>query len=185
LILGYGCQGYAFYVYYNWFYFYAVKMRGLDIMHAAAWTSAPFLAMAVLSPVGGWFSDRVARVTDRRKGRLAAVWVGMGIAALLLYTGNHLTLTVVALPMIALAAGFTMFGAANFWASCIDLAPGYSASLSALMNTIGSLGGVVSSAVTASIAVHQGWVPALDVAVWVTIGSGLLFTMVNANHSIS
>ncbi len=184
LILGYGCQGYAFYVYYNWFYFYAVKMRGLDIMHAAAWTSAPFLAMAVLSPVGGWFSDRVARVTDRRKGRLAAVWVGMGIAALLLYTGNHLTLTVVALPMIALAAGFTMFGAANFWASCIDLAPGYSASLSALMNTIGSLGGVVSSAVTASIAVHQGWVPALDVAVWVTIGSGLLFTLVDANHSI-
>lgn len=55
-------------------------------MHAAAWTSAPFLAMAVLSPVGGWFSDRVARVSDRRKGRLAAVWVGMGIAALLLYT---------------------------------------------------------------------------------------------------
>ena len=185
LILGYGFQGYAFYVYYNWFYFYAVKMRGLDIMHAAAWTSAPFLAMAVLSPVGGWFSDRVARVTDRRKGRLAAVWVGMGVAALLLYAGNHLSVTVVALPMIALAAGFTMFGAANFWASCIDLAPGYSASLSALMNTMGSLGGVVSSTVTASIAVHQGWVPALDVAVWVTIGSGLLFTMVDANHSIS
>ena len=184
LILGYGFQGYAFYVYYNWFYFYAVKMRGLDIMHAAAWTSAPFLAMAVLSPVGGWFSDRVALVTDRRKGRLAAVWLGMGVAALSLYTGNHLTLTVGALPMIALAAGFTMFGAANFWASCIDLAPGYSASLSALMNTVGSLGGVVSSTVTASIAVHQGWVPALDVAVWVTIGSGLLFTMVDANHII-
>src|SRR5579862_5260798 len=184
LILGYGLQGYGFYVYYNWFYFYAVKVRGLGLMQAAIWTSAPFLAMAVLSPVGGWFSDRVARVTDRRKGRLAAVWVGMGIAALLLYTGNHLTLTVIALPMIALAAGFTMFGAANFWASCIDLAPGYSASLSALMNTIGSLGGVVSSAVTASIAVHQGWVPALDVAVWVTLGSGLLFTLVDANHSI-
>jgi hypothetical protein len=52
------------------------------------------------------------------------------------------------------------------------------------MNTVGSIGGVVSSTVTASIAVHRGWVPALDVAVWVTIGSGLLFTMVNANHSI-
>jgi MFS transporter, ACS family, glucarate transporter len=184
LILAYGFQGYAFYVYYNWFYFYAVKLRGLDLMHAAAWTSAPFLAMAVLSPVGGWFSDRVARVSDRRKGRLAAVWVGMGIAALLLYTGNHLSLTVLALPMIALAAGFTMFAAANFWAACIDLAPEYSASLSALMNTMGSLGGVVSSTATASIVVHRGWVPALDVVVWVTLGSGLLFTMVNANHSI-
>jgi ACS family glucarate transporter-like MFS transporter len=184
LILGYGFQGYAFYVYYNWFYFYAVKVRGLDIMHAAAWTSAPFFAMALLSPVGGWFSDRVARVSDRRKGRLAAVWVGMGIAAVLLYTGNHLSVTVVALPMIALAAGFTMFAASNFWAACIDLAPGYSASLSALMNTVGSLGGVISSIATASIAVHLGWSRALDMAVLVTIGSGVLFTVVDVNHSV-
>jgi ACS family glucarate transporter-like MFS transporter len=184
LILGYGFQGYAFYVYYNWFYFYAVKVRGLDLMHAAAWTSAPFFAMALLSPVGGWFSDRVARFSDRRKGRLAAVWLGMGVAALLLYTGNHLSLTVVALPMIALAAGFTMFAAANFWAACIDLAPGYSASLSALMNTVGSLGGVISSTVTASIAVHQGWSRALDMAVLVTLGSGVLFTAVDASHAV-
>src|SRR5260370_22793467 len=109
-------------------------------MHAAAWTSAPFLAMAVLSPVGGWFSDRVARVSDRRKGRLAAVWLGMGIAALLLYTGNHLSLTVVALPMIALAAGFTMFAAAEFCASCVALGPGDSGSLSCLGHTNGSIG---------------------------------------------
>jgi len=184
LILGYGFQGYAFYVYYNWFYFYAVKMRGLGIMQAAEWTSAPFLAMAVLSPVGGWFSDRLTQVTDRRRARHTAVWLGMGMAALLLYTGNHLSVTAVALPMIALAAGFTMFGAANFWAACIDLAPGYSASLSALMNTVGSIGGVISSLVTASVAVHSGWKPALDLAVWITLGSGLLFTLVNTNQSI-
>lgn len=184
LVLGYGFQGYTFYVYYNWFYFYAVKVRGLGIMQAAAWTSAPFLAMALLSPVGGWFSDRVARVTDRRKGRLAAVWLGMGTSALLLYAGNHLSVTVIALPMIALAAGFNMFAAANFWAACIDLAPSYSASLSALMNTSGSLGGVISSTVTAALAAHQGWGRALDVAVWITLGSGLLFTAVNANRSV-
>jgi ACS family glucarate transporter-like MFS transporter len=184
LVLGYGFQGYTFYVYYNWFYFYAVRMRGLGVIQAAAWTSAPFLAMALLSPVGGWFSDRVARFTDRRRGRLAAVWLGMGVSALLLYGGNHLSVTVIALPMIALAAGFNMFAAANFWASCIDLAPSHSASLSALMNTLGSVGGVISSTVTASIAVNRGWRPALDLAVWITVGSGLLFTLVNANRTI-
>jgi len=86
--------------------------------------------------------------------------------------------------MIALAAGFNMFAAANFWAACIDLAPAHSASLSALMNTMGSLGGVMSSTVTAALAVHQGWGRALDVAVWVTLGSGLMFTIVDANRSI-
>jgi ACS family glucarate transporter-like MFS transporter len=184
LILGYGCQGYAFYVYYNWFYFYAVKFRGLPIMQAAVWTSAPFFAMAVLSPLGGWFSDRVARTAGRRRGRITAVWLGMGVAALLLVSGSHLPITSIALPMIALAAGFTMFGAANFWAACIDLAPGYSATLSALMNTIGSIGGAISSTATAYLAVSRGWSAALDVAAVITVFSGLLFTFVNANRTI-
>src|SRR4029077_18962145 len=153
-------------------------------MQAAIWTSAPFLAMALLSPVGGWFSDRVARVTDRRKGRIAAVWVGMGTSALLLYGGNHISVTVIALPMIALAAGFNMFAAANFWAACIDLAPDYSASLSALMNTLGSVGGAISSTVTAYVAVHYNWSHSLDLAALITVASGLLFSFVNAGKSI-
>src|ERR1700688_4035171 len=64
------------------------------------------------------------------------------------------TVTALALPMIALGAGFNMFAAANFSAACIDLAPDFSASVSALMNTLGSLGGGASSIVTAYIAVH-------------------------------
>jgi MFS transporter, ACS family, glucarate transporter len=184
LILAYGCQGYAFYVYYNWFYFYAVKVRGLQMMEAAAWTSAPFLAMAVLSPVGGWFSDHLSRRSGRRQGRIYAVWLGMGVSALLLLTGSHLRVTVIALPMIALAAGFNYFATSNFWASCIDLAPDFSASLSALMNTVGNVGGAISSTATAYLAVHQGWSRALDVAALITLGSGLLFSVVNAGRTI-
>jgi ACS family glucarate transporter-like MFS transporter len=184
LILAYGCQGYAFYVYYNWFYFYAVKVRGLQMMEAAAWTSAPFLAMAVLSPVGGWFSDHLSRRSGRRQGRIYAVWLGMGVSALLLLTGSHLSITVIALPMIALAAGFNYFATSNFWASCIDLAPDFSASLSALMNTVGNVGGAISSTATAYLAVHQGWSRALDVAALITLGSGMLFSVVNAGRTI-
>jgi ACS family glucarate transporter-like MFS transporter len=184
LILGYLCQGYAFYVYYNWFYFYAVQVRGLGLLSAAVWTSAPFLSMAVLAPVGGWFSDRVARHSTRRRARLMAVWLGMGVSTILLLLGSHLTVTAVALPMIALAAGFNMFAAANFWAACIDLAPDFSASLSALMNTLGSLGGVASSVVTAYIAVHYQWSRALDLAAIITVCSGLLFSFVDAGRTI-
>jgi hypothetical protein len=32
--------------------------------------------------------------------------------------------------------------------------------------------------------VHQGWSRALDMAVLVTIGSGVLFTVVDVNHSV-
>jgi ACS family glucarate transporter-like MFS transporter len=184
LILAYGCQGYAFYVYYNWFYFYAVKVRGLGLIEAALWTSLPFLAMAVFSPLGGWFSDRVARFAGRRKGRFYAVLLGMTVSALLLYAGSHSMVTAIALPVIALAAGFNYFATSNFWASCIDLAPDFSASLSALMNTVGSIGGAISSTVTAAVAVHQGWIHALDLAALITLFSGVLFLLVNAGRTI-
>jgi ACS family glucarate transporter-like MFS transporter len=184
LILGYGCQGYAFYVYYNWFYFYAVKVRGLGILQAAIWTSFPFLAMATLSPVGGWFSDRVAKNFGRRRGRQVAVWVGMGLSASLLYAGSHTTNTSFALPMMALAAGFLMFAGANFWAACIDLAPNHSATLSAMMNTLASVGGAISSTVTPYIATRHSWAQALDLAAFITIVSGLLWIFVDAGTSV-
>jgi MFS transporter, ACS family, glucarate transporter len=184
LILGYGCQGYAFYVYYNWFYFYAVKVRGLGIMQAAAWTSFPFLAMTLISPLGGLFSDRVSRNFGRRRGRQSAVWVGMGLSAALLFSGSHTANTSVALPMMALAAGFLMFAAANFWAACIDLVPDHSATLSALMNTLGSVGGAISSTVTAYIATQYSWTRALDLAAAVTVVSGMLWFFVDAGKSL-
>jgi dipeptide/tripeptide permease len=88
------------------------------------------------------------------------------------------------LPAIALAAGFSMFAATNFWAACIDLAPDFSASLSALMNTVGSIGGAISSTATAYIAVHYNWSHALDLAALITVFSGVVFSLVDANTNV-
>jgi ACS family glucarate transporter-like MFS transporter len=86
--------------------------------------------------------------------------------------------------MMALAAGFLMFAAANFWAACIDLVPDHSATLSALMNTLGSVGGAISSTVTAYIATQYNWTRALDLAAAVTVASGLLWFFVDAGKSL-
>ncbi|MFY9531032.1 MAG: MFS transporter [Candidatus Acidiferrales bacterium] len=184
LILGYGCQGYAFYVYYNWFYIYVVKVRGLTDMRAAVWTSTPFMAMALLSPLGGLFSDRVGRKLGRRRGRQCGGWVGLGLSATLLWVGSHTANTTIALPLIAAAAGFNMFAGANFWAACIDLAPNFSASLSALMNTCGNLGGWISPIATAYVATRFSWSLSLDLAALITVCSGLLWFFVDAGKSI-
>ena len=50
--------------------------------------------------------------------------------------------------------------------------------------TIGSVGGAVSSTVTASIVVHQGWSKALDTAAWITVVSAIWFSAVNAERAI-
>src|SRR5260370_2797631 len=104
---------------------------------AAPCPTAPRMSTARLARVGGWFSDRLSRRSGRRQGRIYAVWLGMGVSAILLLAGSHLTITMIALPMIALAAGFNYFATFNFWSSCIALSPDFSTSLSGLMNTAG------------------------------------------------
>ena len=185
LILGYGCHGYAFYAYYNWFYIYAVRVRHLAVIRAALWTSAPFLAMCILSPLGGWCSDRFTVRFGKRRGRRLAVWVGMGVSATLLAIGANAARSSVALPLMAIAGGLTMFAGPSFWAACIDLAPDYSASLSALMNTWASFGGWISPIATAYVAERLGWTRSWDLAAVITVASGLLWLLVDAAQPVT
>ncbi len=77
-----------------------------------------------------------------------------------------------------------MFAATSFWATCIDLTENYTASLSGLMNALGNFGGWLSPILTAYIATRFGWNRALDCAAMVTISSGLLWVLVNAERRL-
>lgn len=184
LILGYFCQGYPIYFYHTWFFIYLVRERHLSISHAGIWGAIPYIGIAVLAPVGGRFSDLAVRRLGRRRGRRLAVWIGMFTSGLLLWSGSHVSSRGTAILMLALGAGFNMFAATTFWASCIDLTEEFTGSLSGLMNTFGNLGGWLSPILTAYIATHFGWSRAIDCAAAVSIASGLFWFFVRADRSL-
>ncbi len=184
LILGYFCQGYAIYFFHTWFYIYLVRVHGFTVMQGGFWGSAPYLAIAVLAPFGGWFSDLAVAKFGKRRGRQVAVWLGMSCSAAQLWTGGQAENRTVSILLLAGAAGFNMFAATTFWATCIDLTENYSGSLSGLMNMCGNLGGWLSPIVTAYIATRFGWAPALELAAAVTLTSAFVWFFVNANHNL-
>jgi ACS family glucarate transporter-like MFS transporter len=181
LMLGYFCQGYPVHFFHLWFFIYLVRVRGLSVTQGSFWDSAPYVAIALLSPLGGWFSDFAVRHWNKRRGRHSAVWVGMGLSALLLWTGGNVKNTTVSILILATAAGFNMFATPTFWAACVDLTRVHPGSLSGLMNTFGNLGGWLSPIITAYTATKFGWSKAIDLAAIVTLGSGLLFSFVRAD----
>ncbi|HEV2387048.1 MAG TPA: MFS transporter [Candidatus Acidoferrales bacterium] len=184
LVLGYFCQGYPIYIYHTWFFIYLVKVRHLTITQGGFWDATPYIAIAILAPLGGWFSDRASRKWGKKRGRQSAVWLGMFSSAALIWIGSGIGSRALAIPLLALGGGLNMFAATTFWAACIDLTQEFTASLSGLMNTFGNLGGWLSPILTAYLATRFGWRTALDFAAVVTVASGLFWFLVDASQSL-
>jgi MFS transporter, ACS family, glucarate transporter len=184
LVLSYFFVGYASYLYYTWFYLYLVQVRHLSLMQGGIWGSTPFVAMALMTPLGGWVSDTAVVRFGRRRGRQIGAWVGLGLASPLLWLGGHLASNTPAILVLAVGAGFLGFATTGWWAACIDLAPNYSGSLSGLMNMGGNLGGWISPVLTAYIATHFGWTQALDFAAVLTLIAAALWSVVRADQNL-
>jgi len=184
LLLGYFCQGFPVYFYHTWFFIYLVRVRGLSISEGGFWGSTPYLAIALLAPVGGWFSDFSARRLGKRHGRRLAVALAMTLSAVLLWVGSTAASTTISILLLAAAGGFNMFAATVYWATAIDLTEEHAGALSGLMNMFGNRGGWLSPIVTAYLATHYSWNRALDCAAVVTMGSVFFFAWVNAAKSL-
>ncbi len=184
LMASYFCEAYPNYIFYTWFFKYLVSVRGLTLAQGSFATAAPFLAIVVLAPVGGWVSDRAVARHGKRRGRQAAAFAGMTVSAGLLATGAHTVSNPAAIALLAIAAGFNLFATSTWWATCIDLSRDFSGSLSALMNMCGNLGGSISPILTAYIATRFGWTAALDFAALVTLVGGLLWVAIDAGKPI-
>lgn len=184
ILLGYMCQGFPMYFFHTWFFIYLVRVRHLSISQGGFWGSTPFLAVAIMAPLGGLFSDVAVRRLGKRNGRRIAVCIGMLSSALLIWVGASAPGSATAVSLLALGGGLNMFAAVTYWATCIDLTKEFAGSLSGMMNTFGNMGGWLSPIISAYLAIHYGWTIALDCAAVVSILSALFFLLVRADQKL-
>lgn len=185
LFFAYFCQGFPIYFYHTWFFYYLTKVRHLTITETGIWGATPYLAIVVLAPLGGMFSDFAVRAFGKRRGRRAAIAIGMVSSGALLWIGTHTPGNAAAISLLAIGGGMNMFAASTFWATCIDLTERFTGSLSGMMNTFGNFGGWLSPIVTAYLATHYGWRAALDCAAVVSVASLAFFLLVRADQAIA
>ncbi|HEX2055580.1 MAG TPA: MFS transporter, partial [Nitrospiraceae bacterium] len=109
LVLSYSCLGYVAYVYMSWFYLYLVNVRGFDVLRGGWFASAPFLAILVFCPFGGWLTDRLVTRRGLAKGRRSVGMVGMLLAATAIAIGSSAASPAVAIVALSLGAGWLNF----------------------------------------------------------------------------
>jgi len=185
LVTSYSCLGYVAYVYLSWFYLYLVNVRGFDVLRGGIYASAPFLAMLLFCPLGGWVTDRLATRHGLTTGRAVAGMTGMIMAGSAIALGGHLDSPLLAIISLSFGAGFLYFTVGAYWASTTDLSKTHAGTLSGLMNTGANIGGAISPSLTPWIAHHWGWPVSLGIAATVAIAGGLMWCKIDPGKGLS
>jgi ACS family glucarate transporter-like MFS transporter len=170
--ISYFAEGYVLFFFVFWLYTYLVDVRGFSILGGGIFASLPFLVSAVTTPIGGWVSDRLCEKIGARWGRRLPAMVGFTVAAVGLLVGANAGSPYVAVGALALAAGMVEFTEGTYWATAVDVGGPHAGASGGIMNTVGNLGGVVSTSLVPVIVKFFGWP--------VAIGTGSALAIVAA-----
>jgi sugar phosphate permease len=171
MMLGFFGSVYLNWVFLTWLPSYLRTERHMDLAHAGLAASIPFLCGFAGALVAGWASDRVARRADSpvagRRNAVVATTLGMVAFTVPAALAES---NIVAVACISVVIFLANASSACAWSLATVAAPPSSvASLGALQNFGGFLGGALAPVLTGYIAQTWSFVPAL------LTGAGIAF----------
>jgi ACS family glucarate transporter-like MFS transporter len=178
-------MNYVFYLFFNWFFYYLVDVRGLPRQLGGYFTGAQWIVGAVAGALGGWLCDRLSARFGRRAGCRLTVVGGLLASAPLLVAGAVVTDATAAVALLALSFGATQATDAAYWAAAMRIGGEQVATATGLLNTGGNLVGAAGALLVPLVAQSFGWVAALSTgALFASVGA-LLWIWIRADVPIS
>jgi len=180
----YFCYGWVLWMYLFWLPTYLVEVRGFTQLKMGLGASLPLFAATITNVIGGWVSDKLTRYWGNlRRGRLAVSVVGFAIAGLALVPGVLADSAVTGLACLTLALAGLELTVPVSWAVSLDIGGDYSGSVSAVMNTLGNIGGALSAVCIGYLATNLGWNWPFLTASAMCIVAALLATRIDPTKS--
>jgi sugar phosphate permease len=185
LSLMYFCYAYCLSVYLDWFPKYLNDHRGFNLTQMSYYASLVLLAGTIGDLLGGWISDRWARL----RGDLARARRSVAVAGFLLAAGAILPATFTTSPTASVwYTCLAIFGLETTvgvsWAIPLDIGGDYAGSVSSVMNTCGNIGGAISPALLAYLVRFYGWNVPFVVASALCVAAAVLFGRIDATRRI-
>jgi ACS family glucarate transporter-like MFS transporter len=164
LTSAYFTVAYFEYVFFYWIYYYLGEIRHVGASATATYTTIPFVAWTIGTPLGGWVSDRLVQRWGRKAGRRIVPLVCLTLSAILLFVAINLASPIAVVSVLSLSFGLASCTDGPFWACAIDVGGEHVGAAGAILNTGGNLGGSLAPVLTPLIASRAGWSWGLYVA---------------------
>jgi MFS transporter, ACS family, glucarate transporter len=145
LLVMYYCYACGVFFFISWLPKYLQVGRSIDENDLAYSASLPFLLAAFGCLLGGWLSDRLVVRIGPNWGRKIVPVVGLGLSGLVMLSSVAVENNIAAVILLAIGLATMDVTAPVSWAVATELAGKSSGALTGAMNTVGLLGGTISS----------------------------------------
>lgn len=149
LCLSYFANGYGFYFLITWLPSYLEQERGFTKGSLALFAGLPLMLSVIADLFGGITTDAITKRYGLRVGRAGVGAVAYAMAGIAILAASWTVAPIAAAVLIALAAAAQMFTLGAHWAASIDIGGKHSGVVSAAMNTVGQIAGILSPIVLA------------------------------------
>jgi ACS family glucarate transporter-like MFS transporter len=181
----YFALNYFEYIFYYWIYYYFGEIRHIGQQQSAVATTALFITMAIMTPLGGWMSDLMrARFGVSRGSRIVPIG-SMALSAVLLYAGASGLGVLATVALLSLAVGFSMAPEGTFWSTGIHMGGKQVGSACGIMNCGGNIGGMLAPILTPIIAQRFGWSAGLNFASAIVLLGMVAWLLIDPTHQVA
>jgi ACS family glucarate transporter-like MFS transporter len=170
---------------------YFLRARGFDIARTGWLASLPLWGGALGGIAGGWLNDRcIARTGSRRWSRSGVGFIGKVIGCVMLALVVRQADGLAAARVLMAAKFFSDWSQPTVWGTCTDLGGRYSATVFSIINTAGTLGGVVMPIVFGNVldrfTTHAAtdWGPLFALLAAMYLGSGLCWLLIDCTRAL-
>ena len=182
LASAYFTHNFVFYSFATWFFHYLVNVLGFGIIESGMLAAAPWVLGAATATVGGWVCDTLCHRLGPKLGCRIPAMSGLIGTGIFLYIGLHSSSPYIAVALLSLCYAFTQFAEGSFWSAQIHLAGPYTAPACGLMNTGGSISGIIVGPLMPFLALKVGWVAALSTGSIVAFIGAALWLLIRVDR---
>ena len=185
LALSYLAMNYSFYLLSNWCFLYLIQQRHFSVLESGWLAMAPPIAAGVGSGVGGVLTGRLC-------GRLGAAWgyravpmVALPLVGVLLLIAVGTANAYVAVAALTACFGFVEINEAAYWAASMAVGRSDSMAVGGVLNTGGTLGGIIGIPVIAYLSGRGAWGTAFAIGSVCAIAAALLWLGIDADRTVT
>lgn len=182
MFLGFFGVVYISWLYATWLPGYLETQRHLSIASAGIWSSVPLAGGFFGAVAGGFISDALGRRMDAAAACRWPIIVGLVAASLFTVAGAFAHSTVLAIALMACGLFAANVASSCGWAlAAVVTPPNTVATLEAIQNVGGSLGGTLAPLITGFIVQSTGsFIPAFALAGVIAIACAIIYATMTA-----